>query len=40
MANTGWEIRPAGWILLIVLALVLVYFLNQRLRRGSGDNPQ
>lgn len=30
MESVGWEMRPAGWVLLIILALVLLYLLNQR----------
>lgn len=27
METVGWEIRPAGWIALIALAALLIYFL-------------
>lgn len=40
MENSGWEMRPAGWILMIVLAGVLAYFLNQWLQSRSGKNPE
>jgi len=25
MIDTGWEIRPAGWILLVILGLLLIF---------------
>lgn len=40
MENTGWEMRPAGWILLFILAVVLIYFINWRLQRLSDKNRQ
>jgi hypothetical protein len=39
MGNIGWEIRPAGWILLFVVTLVVLYLLDRRLRDSSGKNP-
>ena len=30
MQTVGWEIRPAGWITLIVLAIVIIYFLTPK----------
>lgn len=40
MENGGWEMRPAGWILLFVLAVVLAYFLYQWLQSRSRKNPE
>lgn len=40
MENTGWEMRPAGWILLFILAVVLVYYMSRWLQRRSRKNPQ
>jgi hypothetical protein len=40
MEISGWEMRPAGWISLIVLAGVLAYFLNQWLQTRSRQNPE
>ena len=31
MKTVGWEIRPLGWVLLIVLAVVVGYFVYKRL---------
>ena len=33
MKSVGWEIRPVGWILLIVIVGVIGYFLIKRLQR-------
>lgn len=40
MENSGWEMRPAGWIFLIVLAGVLAYFFNHWLQGRSKNNPE
>lgn len=32
MSGTGWEIRPAGWLLLLVLGILLIYFMNRWLQ--------
>jgi hypothetical protein len=40
MENAGWEMRPAGWIALFVLAVVLAYFINQQLQRHPKKNPE
>jgi len=37
MENVGWEIRPAGWVLLIVILCLLIYYIANR-RRGPLDN--
>lgn len=42
MKNVGWEIRPAGWIALLVLAALIIYFLiqkPQRLIKENQNNP-
>jgi hypothetical protein len=31
MKGIGWEIRPLGWVILIVLAVVVGYFVYKRL---------
>ena len=38
MENIGWEIRPAGWILLIILLALLTYYVVNRLQRPSDKN--
>ena len=40
MDNIGWEMRPAGWIVLFVLTVVLAYFINQWWQHRSGNNPR
>jgi len=38
MDSTGWEMRPAGWILLLILAVLLIYFIIRWLQRPSDGN--
>ncbi len=38
MENVGWEIRPAGWILLFVAAAVLIHYIDKRLHRPPDEN--
>jgi preprotein translocase subunit YajC len=38
MESTGWEMRPAGWILLFILAMLLTYFMIRWLQRRSDKN--
>ena len=38
MEGIGWEIRPAGWILLFVVAVILIYYVVKWLRRFSHKN--
>jgi hypothetical protein len=38
MENIGWEIRPAGWILLIIVLGLLIYYLVNRLQPPSNTN--
>jgi hypothetical protein len=33
MENIGWEIRPVGWIVLIIILGLLIYYLANRLQR-------
>ena len=33
MKSVGWEIRPVGWIFLIVIVGVIGYFLIKRLKQ-------
>jgi hypothetical protein len=35
MENIGWEIRPAGWILLFVIGIALFCLLNRGFRQPS-----
>jgi hypothetical protein len=38
MDNHGWEIQPAGWILLVILAVLLLYYIWSRLEHPSEQN--
>jgi hypothetical protein len=40
MEGVGWEIRPAGWILLILVAALLTYFIVKWLRRPPDENQE
>ena len=40
MESVGWEIRPAGWIVLIILGAVLTYYLVRWLWPSSDKNQQ
>ena len=41
MKPVGWEIRPIGWLLLIVILAVLCYLLVRTLRRlPPASNPE
>ena len=33
MKPVGWEIRPLGWVLLIVIVAILSYFIVSKLHR-------
>lgn len=37
MESAGWEIKPAGWIALILLAAVTLWFVIQRQQNTSDD---
>lgn len=38
MENIGWEIRPAGWILLFILVGILIYYIVSRTPRLPDEN--
>jgi len=40
MTGTGWEIQPAGWLLMVVLGILLVLTAIQWLRDRTTNNPQ
>jgi hypothetical protein len=40
MQNSGWEMRTAGWILVVATLAVFAYFINQWLQRRSSANPE
>ena len=33
MNQVGWEIRPLGWLILIIVGALLVYLLYQKFQR-------
>jgi uncharacterized membrane-anchored protein YhcB (DUF1043 family) len=38
--NTGWEVRPLGWVLLALLVGVVLYYAVTRLTRPTNDDQQ
>jgi hypothetical protein len=36
--NTGWEVRPPGWILLALLVAVVLYYPVTKLTRPPQDD--
>lgn len=40
MEGVGWEIRPAGWFLLIVVAALLIYYVAKWLRVFPNQNQE
>ena len=40
MESSGWEVRPAGWILLAVIVLAAIYFISASLGKRPEQNPQ
>jgi hypothetical protein len=38
MENIGWEIRPAGWILLIIVLVLLICYVLNLLQPPSNAN--
>ena len=38
--NTGWEVRPLGWVLLARLVVVALYYAVTRLTSPPKDGPQ
>jgi hypothetical protein len=39
MSGTGWEIQPAGWLLLLFLGILLIYFVIRWLQYPSKQSP-
>jgi hypothetical protein len=39
MEGIGWEIQPAGWLLLVILGIFLIYSTIRWLQRSSNKNP-
>ena len=37
--KTGWEIRPLGWVLLVLLIGMVLYYAVTRLTPPPNDNP-
>jgi len=40
MESVGWEIRPAGWIVLFIVAVVVIYYIVRWLWPSSDKNQQ
>ena len=40
MEGVGWEIRPAGWFLLFLVAALLTYYIVKWLRRPPDGNQE
>ena len=38
--NTGWEVRPLGWLLLVLLIGVVLYYMLIKRPHSSQDDPQ
>ncbi len=36
--NTGWEVRPLGWVLLALLASIVLYYAITRLTSSPNDD--
>jgi hypothetical protein len=36
--STGWEVRPMGWVLLVLLIGVMIYYLAIKRTRPSQDD--
>jgi hypothetical protein len=36
--NTGWEVRPLGWVLLALLVAVVLYYVATRLTPPPKDD--
>lgn len=39
MEGIGWEIQPAGWLLLVILGILVIYFTIRWLKRSSNKAP-
>ena len=40
MEGMGWEIRPAGWLLLAILGILLIYLIIRWLQRDPHKNAE
>jgi hypothetical protein len=40
MSSMGWEIRPAGWLFVLVLGVVLFYCIVRSLQDASKEDPR
>jgi hypothetical protein len=40
MEKVGWEIRPLGWLVLVLLAVGLIYFIIDRVQRPPEQNAE
>jgi hypothetical protein len=40
MKGVGWEMRPAGWLLLIVVAASLFFYILKRLQLPPDKNQE
>ena len=38
MENIGWEIRPAGWVVLFIVVALLTYYVVKWLRQPPDSN--
>lgn len=38
MEGMGWEIQPAGWLLMVILGILLIYSTIHWLHRNSRKN--
>ena len=39
MESVGWEIRPVGWIVLFIVAVILIYYIVRWLWPASDKKP-
>ena len=39
MEGVGWEIQPAGWLLLAILGVFVIYSTIRWLQHNSNKNP-
>lgn len=40
MSDTGWELRPAGWLLLLILGVFLAFATIEWLQKTPQKNPE
>jgi hypothetical protein len=40
MTGTGWEIRPMGWLLLVLLGLLLIFIITRRVQGATNKIPE